>query len=612
MSSVAHPNAGGAKLPPASGAGAQQMGPGAGDGAQFSDGYSQQFAPAGAGAGPSGEGAFVGAGAGAGYSPSPMASPGSMSSGQLHPGNGAGGNRGPDGQPQRRASWMKIKSRVRGVFGISRTASGRNVGPDEDGAPPGGASGPIQPQYPMHTQDGPPAGGNSLADEARADAANASAAAEAALAAHMAAMTAVSAAQSVPTVSGVDATPQAPMAGPMGGQQAPTSMPFSGPMGHRSGPMGNGAAMGGSNFAAGGPPPTQAFQGGMPPQMQPGQGYGSPYGPGAAFGSPHGSMQQPMGPGMMGFSPQQRQQMRPPFGASPMATSSPYGSPAGGAPPQPYTSSPAGQAPQAQALVHLQQAQEEVYSPDQRVDRILKALERQQAAGGDDVPLPVMVTLRWDKSGGADTTGRSVVEAQLPIVVPLTSGAGSAALWPVDVKNALHISGTLLDRWLQPVAIRKNHDRSPPQQFQYESGYAPPEQLLFQPSSQHGGFPVVDARFLEPGAVYDVRESDACLAQKCMCAHTHTHTLTISLSLSVYTLQVTFEDHRREALRHMSDADVQEVTDRFNQFDRDGNGTISRDEALAAVSDKVSAWTVRVSPRTTGDGRCARRNADGV
>uniref|UniRef100_A0A7S1XS08 EF-hand domain-containing protein n=1 Tax=Phaeomonas parva TaxID=124430 RepID=A0A7S1XS08_9STRA len=109
-------------------------------------------------------------------------------------------------------------------------------------------------------------------------------------------------------------------------------------------------------------------------------------------------------------------------------------------------------------------------------------------------------------------------------------------IWPYEVKEALGVLGTVLDTWMEPIALV-------PQQL--EDFLASP--VPFRPSASHEGLKVIDARLLKAGAHYVVE----------------------------------FEDRRSELLDLLADEEHDLIVEKFRAFDTNNNGAISRDEAQA-------------------------------
>lgn len=99
-----------------------------------------------------------------------------------------------------------------------------------------------------------------------------------------------------------------------------------------------------------------------------------------------------------------------------------------------------------------------------------------------------------------------------------------------------------------------------------QAGVSNREYLPFRASPAHGGFEVVDAKLLVPGAVYEV----------------------------------VMEDKRDQAARGLSAEEVAAIEQQFLEMDHDGHGFLAQAQVAALIGQRASAFMVR--------GRAPRRH----
>ncbi len=175
-------------------------------------------------------------------------------------------------------------------------------------------------------------------------------------------------------------------------------------------------------------------------------------------------------------------------------------------------------------------------SPDQAVQRIFN---RYKSAPAPEKAIEIScfsIVLVWEEM-------KSMKE--MWVLNPRLAGNRNACLvYPHDVKRALGISGTVHERFITPQRLVP---------LDLMPGMSAP--LPFLPSPRSGGLPCIDATLLKSGLKY----------------------------------RVDFDDSRQSAIAHLSDEERQQINEAFLEFDANGDGSISRAEAMAYAQRRTVA-----------------------
>ena len=151
---------------------------------------------------------------------------------------------------------------------------------------------------------------------------------------------------------------------------------------------------------------------------------------------------------------------------------------------------------------------------------------------------------------------------------PRTLPRRSCVIWPYEIKDCLGITGTVSDVWMKVSVSESRCDElgrcvlvsysslRSSQPVALNPTGVPTElsdPLYFGPSERHGSMPVIDTSLLRQGVTYHVQ----------------------------------FDDKRMDCLEDLSDEQKREIQETFERYDADGNGNISRDEALLACRNRT-------------------------
>ena len=191
-------------------------------------------------------------------------------------------------------------------------------------------------------------------------------------------------------------------------------------------------------------------------------------------------------------------------------------------------------------------------SPDEAVQRIF---DRYKTAPVPETAIEVScfsVVLVWQK-----------VLKEMWVLNPRLAGNRNACLvYPHDVKRALGLTGTVHERYITP------HRLVP---LDLMPGMSAP--IPFLPSPRSNGLPCIDATLLKSGLKY----------------------------------RVDFEDSRADALSHLSEDEKAKINEAFRQFDANGDGSISRTEAMNYAQQRTATGRAAVEQQfqayVTGDER---------
>lgn len=129
----------------------------------------------------------------------------------------------------------------------------------------------------------------------------------------------------------------------------------------------------------------------------------------------------------------------------------------------------------------------------------------------------------------------------MPAILTLTRR--DCAVWPYEIKQALGLTGTMQELWIEPIAL------VPKDMPKYLS-----QPIVFEPSARLDGAITINAARLKADLCYDVQ----------------------------------CEDYRGEVLRMISEDEIEAIKATFDSYDRNKDGSISKYEMEELVRERTN------------------------
>ena len=132
----------------------------------------------------------------------------------------------------------------------------------------------------------------------------------------------------------------------------------------------------------------------------------------------------------------------------------------------------------------------------------------------------------------------------LEVPNPLLLRRKFCAIWPFEVKQALGLTGTMAELWIEPIALIP---RGMPKALSHP--------LNFEPSARMGGAIAINASRLKADLTYDVH----------------------------------CEDYRSEVLRTLTEAEMGEIKATFDKYDINHDGGVKKEELMELIKQRSAA-----------------------
>lgn len=173
---------------------------------------------------------------------------------------------------------------------------------------------------------------------------------------------------------------------------------------------------------------------------------------------------------------------------------------------------------------------EEIFSEDPKIMKILQKYKDIQLPDDFEDETRFQITVYFEDRFGT-----------ILVPNPAVLTKRYCALWPFQIKQALGFMGTMQELWIEPSALTLRDTASKP---------AP---IDFSPSVRCGGQSVINAVHLIPNASYDI----SCI------------------------------DKRNDALKSLSEEEMEVIKETFQRCDLDGDGGISKPEMEEIVRNRT-------------------------